>query len=67
LEAFALVERLSGVAMRYSYSETHRVGDHIVYYSDLRKICRDYPKWSITRNLESIVAEIIAAQRARKA
>ena len=66
LEAFALVERLTGLPMKYSYSDTHRVGDHIVYYSDLRKICRDYPKWSITKNLETIFKEIIDSRSAAR-
>jgi CDP-paratose 2-epimerase len=52
--------------MRYSYSDTHRVGDHIVYYSDLRKICRDYPKWSITKDLETILKEIIESEQNRQ-
>jgi CDP-paratose 2-epimerase len=65
LEAFTLVERFTGIPMKYSYSDAHRVGDHMVYYSDLRKICRDYPKWSITKNLEVIFREIIESLSTR--
>ena len=38
LEAFALVERVSGVPQRWSYVDAPRRGDHICYYSDLRKM-----------------------------
>ena len=40
LEAFALVQELTGKKMRYEYCETARQGDHICYISDLRKIQR---------------------------
>ena len=64
-EAFALVESCSGQPMHSSYVEENRVGDHICYYSDLRKIKAHYPGWSITRSLEQIVAEIIESWRQR--
>ena len=58
LEAFKRVEELSGRPMNYVYSENHREGDHIVYYSDLRKIKSHYPKWNITKTLQNIFTEI---------
>jgi CDP-paratose 2-epimerase len=61
LEAFALVERLSGQPQRYSYVDTNRVGDHICYYSDLRKMRQHYPGWNITVNLEQTIAQIVEA------
>ena len=61
LEAFALVERLSGRPQRYTYVESNRIGDHICYYSDLRKMREHYPQWDITISLEQTVAEIVAA------
>src|SRR5262249_43567035 len=51
LEAFALAERYSGRPQQYSYTETARVGDHICYYSDLRRMKEHYPSWSITKTL----------------
>ena len=33
-------------------------GDHICYYSDLRKMKEHYPAWSITKSLSNIFAEI---------
>jgi CDP-paratose 2-epimerase len=61
LEAFALVEQLSGQRQRYTYVETNRVGDHICYYSDLRKMREHYPEWDITVGLERTVAQIVEA------
>jgi len=61
LEAFALVERMSGIRQRYSYVEANRVGDHICYYSDLRKMREHYPTWDITVTLEQTIGEIVEA------
>ena len=65
LEAFSLVEQLTGIPMRYTYLVGNRVGDHIVYYTDLRKIMRDYPNWSIQKNIITILAEIVESYRSR--
>jgi CDP-paratose 2-epimerase len=62
LEAFSRVEELSGHAMQYEYVEQNRQGDHIVYYSDLRKCQSHYPEWSITKSLDDIFREIALAQ-----
>lgn len=40
-----------------------RKGDHRVYYSDLRKIKEHYPRWSVTRDLPSIYAELVERWR----
>lgn len=61
LEAFALVERFSGKAQRYSYVPENRVGDHVCYYSNLRKMRAHYPRWDITIGLEQTIKEIVAA------
>lgn len=65
LEAFALVEGYSGKAQRYRYTDTPRSGDHICYYSDLRKMQEHYSDWSITRPLPAIIAEIVTAWQRR--
>ena len=44
--------------MIHTYTEENRVGDHICYYSDLRKIKEHYPDWKITKNLNQIILEI---------
>ena len=65
LEAFALVERLSGRPMISTYTDENRIGDHICYYSDLAKMRAHYPSWDITVSLEETVRQIVAAQRQR--
>lgn len=65
LEAFAMAEDLSGKPMNFSYSDQNRIGDHICYYSDLRKMKVQYPNWGITKSLPDIFSEIVAAWRAR--
>lgn len=59
LEAFRLVEGVTGKPMNYVYSDKHREGDHICYYSDLRKLQTHYPGWAIKKNLRDIVDEIV--------
>jgi CDP-paratose 2-epimerase len=61
LEAFALVEKFSGRAQRHAYLEQARAGDHICYYSDLRKMRAHYPGWEITQSLEEIIRQIVEA------
>jgi CDP-paratose 2-epimerase len=58
LEAFAMVQSITGVKMKSRYFEQNRVGDHICYYSDLRKMKTHYPAWTITKNLPQIFNEI---------
>jgi CDP-paratose 2-epimerase len=67
LEAFELVARRTGTAQRYTYSETARVGDHICYYSDIRRMKQHYPGWDITKTLDETIAEIVASWRERLA
>jgi CDP-paratose 2-epimerase len=65
LEAFSLIELISGKPMDYEYSENNREGDHIVYYSDLRKMKSHYPNWTITKDLPAIFREIHNAWQTR--
>jgi len=65
LEAFKLTEKFSGKAQIYTYLDQNRAGDHICYYSDLRKMRAHYPKWDITKSLETTIGEIVAAWRKR--
>jgi CDP-paratose 2-epimerase len=61
LEAFAMIEEISGKPMKYKYSNQNRIGDHICYYSDLTKMYKDYPDWRITKSLSNIFKEIYAS------
>ena len=65
LEAFKMVEDRSGQAMKYAYLDENRIGDHIVYYSDLRKMCEHYPSWGITVSLRETIGQIVDALRTR--
>jgi CDP-paratose 2-epimerase len=67
LEAFQMVASLTGQEMIWAYQERARDGDHICYYSALRRIRGDYPEWSVTRNLAAILAEIIEGWQGRLA
>ncbi len=58
LEAFSLIESISGNKMNYTYSDAARLGDHICYYSDLRKMKAHYPNWDITKNVKDTFLEI---------
>jgi CDP-paratose 2-epimerase len=58
LEAFDLVESVSGKKMIYEYVEENRIGDHICYYSDLSKMKAHYPEFEITKNLNYIIENI---------
>jgi CDP-paratose 2-epimerase len=59
LEAFEMVEGLSGKKQKHTYVDKSRVGDHICYYSDLRKMKEHYPGWTVTRSLLQIIEEIV--------
>jgi CDP-paratose 2-epimerase len=65
LEAFAIVEKYSGKKMNYTYSEKNREGDHICYYSDLRKMREHYPNWDITISLDETIRQIVEAWKTR--
>lgn len=58
LEAFDIISNISGKKMKYKYDETNRIGDHICYYSDLRKMKAHYPNWDITKSLQTTFEEI---------
>jgi CDP-paratose 2-epimerase len=67
LEAFDLVEAISGHRVNWVYVDDNRIGDHICYISDLRKLQADFSEWSITRSLPQIFEEMIAAESQRLA
>jgi CDP-paratose 2-epimerase len=58
LEAFSLVETITGKPMRYEYFDQNRIGDHICYISDLTKARAHYPDWDVRVPLEAIFSEI---------
>jgi CDP-paratose 2-epimerase len=66
LEAFNLISEISGIPMKYRYDDTNRIGDHICYYSDLRKMKEHYPNWGISKDLRTTFNEIYEAWLNRK-
>ena len=58
LEAFDIIESISGKSMVYEYVDKNREGDHICYISNLSKMKSHYPKWTITKPLALIFEEI---------
>jgi CDP-paratose 2-epimerase len=58
LEAFNLIEQISGKEMLYDYVDQNRKGDHICYISDLSKMKAHFPRWDITKNLKATFVEI---------
>jgi CDP-paratose 2-epimerase len=65
LEAMQAIADISGRPMRSEYRDEARVGDHVCYYSDLRKMKSHYPGWDITKPLGTIFEEIYASWRQR--
>jgi CDP-paratose 2-epimerase len=65
IEAFKIAESFTGKGQIYRYLEQNRIGDHICYYSDLRKIRSHYPKWDITQSLVETVRQIVESWKSR--
>jgi CDP-paratose 2-epimerase len=51
--------------VRWRYDERNRRGDHICYVSNLQKLRSHFPGWRITRDLDSIVDEMIESELAK--
>jgi len=65
-EAFAIVEGLTGKKQVSSYLDQARIGDHICYYSDLRKMREHYPAWDVKVSVSQTIEQILKAWRDRK-
>lgn len=65
LECIRLIEEISGYSVQHTYSETNRVGDHICYISDLRKLKEHYPNWRIRMNLRDILGKMIEMEESK--
>ena len=65
LEAFQITEKFTGKAQVSTYVDQNRAGDHICYYSDLRKMRAHYPSWDITQSLEETIRQIVEAWKKR--
>ncbi len=59
LECVDMIERASGKTPTLTYNELNRIGDHICYYSDLRKLQSHFPSWKLTYSLPQIVEQMV--------
>jgi CDP-paratose 2-epimerase len=59
VECVEAIARKTGKRPRLTYTEANRVGDHICYYSDLRKLRAHYPTWQMAYSLDSIIDQLI--------
>jgi CDP-paratose 2-epimerase len=60
-----MVESVTGKKMSWHYIDENRIGDHICYYSDLRKMQAHYPDWRIAKTLPIIFDEIAVSWKRR--
>lgn len=67
LEAFKLIESISGRESIYEYVDENRKGDHICYISDLSKMKAHYPGWTIRKDIRTTFEEIYASWKGRVA
>jgi CDP-paratose 2-epimerase len=59
LECVDMIHDASGKKPKLTYNEQNRIGDHICYYSDLRKLQSHFPEWRLTYTLPQIVEEMV--------
>lgn len=61
LEAIDALEQATGESLEWTYDETPRKGDHVVWLSDTSKFRSHYPDWSVTTSLAEIIEELAGA------
>jgi CDP-paratose 2-epimerase len=61
LECVDMIEQASGKRPELTYQDEPRIGDHICYYSDLRKLRSHFPGWNLTYSLDQIVDQMVQA------
>lgn len=62
LECIELIKKKTNLKFDISFENTPRVGDHICYVTDFSAFQSQYPSWKITKNLDTIIDELIASQ-----
>lgn len=58
LEAINLSEEITGKRLDWSYTEKHRIGDHVWWISDNGKFRSHYPDWEIQFAIPRILQDI---------
>jgi CDP-paratose 2-epimerase len=64
LECIDKLEDRLGRPIRSRYVDVNRRGDHVCYMSDTTKFKAHYPGWQLTRTIDEIIDEILAAEQA---
>ncbi len=59
MECVEMIAERTGKRPKLTYNEKNRIGDHICYYSDMRKFFGHYPKYKFKYSLPMIVDEMI--------
>lgn len=60
MECVEMIAKASGGKRpKMTYSDKNRMGDHICYYSDLRKIYSHFPGFKLKYTLDHIVSEMV--------
>ena len=65
LEAIEKCEEITGNKLDWKYADTHRVGDHIWWISDVKRFRDDYPEWDYRYDLDGIFQDIFAGLKGR--
>jgi CDP-paratose 2-epimerase len=69
LELLGRIEELTGRPIPRRHDPQPRVGDHIVYITNLARFRAHYPSWELTRSLDDIVTDVLrtaAAEHVRR-
>lgn len=65
LEGIEIAERYVGKKLDWVYQEEARIGDHILWISDVSKFRSHYPSWSVKHAVDTIIQQIADALRSR--
>lgn len=60
-ECVEMIAAHTGKRPALTYNPINRVGDHICYYTDMRKFREHYPAWRVTYSLERIIDEMVGS------
>ncbi len=66
LEAIEIAQEVAGKKLLYTYSKSHRIGDHIWYITDLSKFKAHFPGWKQRYSSVRMIMEEILAERKRR-
>lgn len=58
LETIRFLQQM-GHPLNYQYNPTNRIGDHVCYISNLRKIYSHFPNWKLEHDLPQILEELV--------